>query len=155
MTAVPRLFLDMDGVLADFDAGYARAFGRRPDKAADDVDWDAVGRTAGFYASLPPMPDLDVLWAYAAPLEPIVLTGIPSNVPEALDNKKAWVRRILGDEVPVIGCRSSEKATYGHPGDVLVDDWEKYRHLWVQMGGVWIAHRSAAETVAQLRKIFE
>ena len=36
------------------------------------------------------------------------------------------------------------------PGDVLIDDWEKYKSLWLDVGGVWITHRSAAETADEL-----
>ena len=29
-------------------------------------------------------------------------------------------------------------------------DWEKYKSLWMDKGGVWITHRSAAETADEL-----
>jgi hypothetical protein len=60
----------------------------------------------------------------------------------------AWVATHLGEDVPVITCRSSEKCLYAQPGDILIDDWERYRHLWEAKGGVWITYRSAAETLA-------
>lgn len=44
-----QLYVDLDGVLADFDTGYERAFGVRPDKAANNVDWTMVRRTPDFY----------------------------------------------------------------------------------------------------------
>ena len=37
-----QVFVDMDGVLADFDAHYETHFGTRPCKKSDNVDWDAV-----------------------------------------------------------------------------------------------------------------
>ena len=36
-----QLFVDMDGVLADFDAHYHARFGVRCSTAADNVDWTA------------------------------------------------------------------------------------------------------------------
>ena len=147
-----QVFVDMDGVLADFDTGYANAFGPHGGKAADNVDWAQIRRTPGFYASLPPMPDFDTLWCALEPYLPIILTGIPWSVPEALDNKRAWAVKHIGPDVRMIGCQSRDKCLYGQPGDVLIDDWEKYQHLWVMMGGYWITHVTAAQTIQHLKE---
>jgi hypothetical protein len=149
---MPRLFLDMDGVLADFDVGYGDRFGVRPSKADDNVDWKLVRRTANFYRDLPPMPDFKILWNEVRHLNPTVLTGVPKTVPEAPDNKRAWVAKHMGPDVPVICCLSREKSLHGRPGDVLIDDWTKYAHLWQAMGGTWITHTSAE---ASLRSLYE
>lgn len=145
-----QLFVDMDGVLADFDTGYELEFGIRPSKADDNVDWDAVRAVPGFYENLPPMPDLAELWHFIQPFEPIVLTGVPSDVPEAPDNKRAWVEKTFGGGVPIICCRSREKSLHAKPGDILIDDWERYRDLWIGVDGRWITHRSASETISEL-----
>ena len=145
-----QLFVDMDGVLADFDAHHEAVFGVRSDKLADNVDWSAVRARPGFYLHIPPMPDMDVLWAHIAPFRPIVLTGVPDSVPEAPDNKRAWVLKHLGAAVEVRCCRSRDKCLHAAPGDILIDDWDKYRDLWIAKGGRWITHRSAAETIQVL-----
>jgi hypothetical protein len=41
------LFVDMDGVLADFDAHHEAVFGVRPSKVTDNVHWAAVRRGRG------------------------------------------------------------------------------------------------------------
>ncbi len=145
-----QLYLDMDGVLADFDTGYRQRFGRQSDKLLDDVDWNAVRRTPGFYRDLPPMPDLDELWDGVKHLDPIILTGVPKSVDEALDNKREWVKRWLGS-VPMVGCLSKDKCLHGKPGDVLIDDWEKHKDAWTAMGGHWITHISAKQSLADLQ----
>jgi hypothetical protein len=145
-----QLFVDMDGVLADFDAHHETVFGYRSDKLIDNVDWSAVRAVPGFYLALPPMPDLPELWGAIEHLRPIVLTGVPSSVAEAPDNKRAWARQHLGAHVEVRCCRSKEKCMHAAAGDVLVDDWEKYRHLWLAKGGRWVTHRTAAETLREL-----
>ena len=78
--------------------------------------------------------------------------GIPAvaEVPEARANKKAWVEQHLGAHVQVFTCRSADKSAFAAPGDILIDDWEKYRHLWLAAQGVWITHVSAVDTIRQL-----
>lgn len=148
-----QLYVDMDGVLADFDRGYEEAFGVKTTKEADNVDWKLVRNRLNFYRDLPPMPDMLELWWYVEHMSPIVLTGIPSSVSEAAENKKAWIRKNLGDHVRVECCPSKEKFTFAKPGDILIDDWTKYQSLWVAAGGVWITHTSAANTVLELKKL--
>lgn len=146
-----KLFVDMDGVLADFDQHHEDVFGIRPDKKADNVDWAKVRAVKDFYLNIPPMRDMRLLWSFVAPFNPIVLTGVPKSVEEAADNKRSWVARHLpGTEVrPVL---SKEKWKHCQPGDVLIDDWPKYRRYWIQAGGIWITHTSAADTIEQLRE---
>jgi hypothetical protein len=57
-----QLFVDMDGVLADFDAHHETVFGIRSSKLTDDVDWEKVRGIIVFYSDMPPMPDMPVLW---------------------------------------------------------------------------------------------
>lgn len=148
-----QLFVDMDGVLADFDAHHEAVFGVRSCKLADNVDWKKVRTAANFYLNIPPMPDMAALWSHVERHNPIVLTGVPHSVEEASDNKRAWARKHLGAGVEVRCCRSSEKCLHAAPGDILIDDWEKYRHLWTAKGGRWITHSSAAETIRDLQSL--
>jgi hypothetical protein len=107
----------------------------------------------GFYLNLPAMPDLQELWAHIERHAPIILTGVPYSVEEAPDNKRAWVRKHLGAQIEVRCCRSKDKCLHAAPGDILIDDWEKYRSLWIEKGGRWITHRSAAETIRELHAL--
>lgn len=147
-----QVYVDMDGVLADFDRHYETVFGIRADKLADNVNWQDVRNAKGFYADIPPMADMRELWGFVERLtpRPIVLTGIPSSVEEAAENKRGWVKHHLGENVEVRCCRSSAKCQSAQSGDILIDDWDKYRHLWIAKGGRWITHTSAARTIDQL-----
>ena len=147
------LFVDLDGTLADFDAHYEALFGLRPCKIADNVDWKAVRGVKDFYLGMPPLQDMRQLWDYVSPLKPIILTGVPKLVQEAPGNKVAWVRKHLGPDVEVRCCLSKEKALHCKPGDILIDDWEKHKHLWLAAGGVWITHVSAEQTIDDLWKM--
>lgn len=145
-----QIYVDMDGVLADFDLGYAAAFGVWPGKEKDDVDWSAVRKHKDFYLNLSPMIDMQMLWDYVKKYNPIVLTGIPENVPEADANKRAWAIKNLGGTVEIHCCRSKEKYLHCKPGDLLIDDWTKYKDLWVNAGGLWITHTTSRNTIGHL-----
>jgi len=150
-----QVFVDMDGVLADFDAHHEAIFGVRPSKTADSVDWQKVRAVKGFYADMPPMADMTTLWDFVSQLspKPIVLTGIPLSVEEAPDNKRGWVERHLGGSVEVRCCPSKDKSLHCRPADILIDDWDKYRHLWLAKGGRWITHTSAENSIKQLLEL--
>ncbi len=148
-----QLYLDMDGVLADFDTGYAQVFGTAHCKVKDNVDWKAIENTPNFYENLPPMPDFDELWEYVWFWNPIVITGVPWSVAEAPANKRAWCRKYLGEDTKVICCKSSEKSNYCQPGDILVDDWDKYKQLWLDKSGFWVTHVSAKNSIEELKKL--
>lgn len=143
----------MDGVLADFDAHHAAVFGIRSSKLTDDVDWEKVRGITGFYSEMPPMVDMHVLWEYISKYKPILLSGVPSLVEEAAENKRHWARKHLGPDVEVICCKSKDKCLHMKAGDVLIDDWDKYRHLWIANGGHWITHVTAELTIRQLMEL--
>ncbi len=150
------IFCDLDGVLADFDRGFQELFGRPKSNngPAEDEDWERVRGTKGFYENLPPMPDMMDLWSFIKPFSPVILTGIPKleSVPEATDNKVAWVNKHLPGAITIC-CLSKEKAKYCHPGDILIDDWERHKKKWIRAGGIWITHISAKESIRQLQQV--
>ena len=143
------LFLDLDGVLADFDAGVVALTGRHPREQSARAMWRAVARAPDFFAALAFTRDGRRLWDFCRPLDPTILTGLPHGG-WAAPQKRRWVAAMLGPEVPVITCMSREKARYGAPGRVLVDDRETAREPWEQAGGIFIHHRGADTTIDRL-----
>lgn len=151
-----KLYCDLDGVFADLDSHYEALFGVRPNKTTDNLNWKLVQNTPDFFRSIPLMPDALDLWHAISHLDPTILTGVPSQFPEVAGrNKREWIAEKFGDHVPVITTPSRLKCDYCAPGsgDVLIDDWEKYMHLWLAKGGRWITHTSARTTINQLNAI--
>ena len=76
-----HLFLDLDGVLADFDAGARMVLGMSPKafeaKHGRREFWRRLARAKDFYATLPLMPDAMLLFEAVKHLEPTILTGLP------------------------------------------------------------------------------
>ncbi len=152
LDVAPPLFLDLDGVLADFDRGVVAVTGRRPEQLAMKEMWRALSRHADFFGTLEFMHDAQELWSFCAPYRPAILTGLPLGS-WAPDQKMRWVARMLGADVPVITCMARDKARHATHGAVLVDDREKARKPWEAAGGHFVLHRNAAESIAELTKL--
>lgn len=105
--------------------------------------------------NLPPTRDFVTLWTFAAPYRPTILTGVPSSIPQAAEQKRAWVARFCGPSIRIITCASKDKYRHAAPGDILVDDWEKHRRAWLDAGGVWVTHVDATTTIAALRPLLQ
>ena len=148
-----QIFLDCDGVLADFDAGAAVILGMPPQafekRHGPREFWKRLAAAEDFFGTLPPMPDAEELYAAVRHRNPIILTGMPRGK-WAEPQKRRWAERHFPG-VPVITTMAALKHEHRHPGDVLVDDRDKHRHLWENEGGVFVHHKNAATSIAELK----
>ena len=160
-----HLFLDLDGVMADFDAGVLKITGKLPSELSPKQLWGAASRASGFFERLPWMSDGAELWEATRHLNPTVLTGLPMGS-WAEPQKRAWCARELGAEVEVITCLARHKPRealawcerhFERTGErltpVLVDDRPKYRQGWEEVGGIFVTHTSAATSIEALRAL--
>lgn len=138
-----QLFLDLDGVFADFDLGVLRLTGNFPKDQDDDEMWKVLNATPKFYRSLPMMPGADRLYNASKPYHPIFLSGVPDPAEGfmrfAPQDKTWWMHYAMLDS-PLITCASRDKAKFCKPGDVLLDDRDHYAQNWRDAGGVFILH---------------
>lgn len=153
------LYLNLDGVLADFDrsAGqilktdniYKFEFVHGPDEF-----WRRINAVPRFFQQLQQMPDAGVLWASVRHLSPHILTALPKTDPDRVDRqKRAWVSVNFGSGVQVTTCPTKDKPRYCSPGDILVDDRAVNREAWKAQGGTFLLHTSARDTVAALKAL--
>jgi hypothetical protein len=147
-----QIYLDCDGVLADFDKGAEKILGLPPtifeDRFGSGQFWKLLARHGDFFGSLEPMPDAYELYGAVKDRKPIILTGLPQG-DWAEPQKRRWARRFFPG-VPVITTMAALKREHCHPGDVLVDDRLHYRHLWEGEGGVFIPHTDAKTSIRAL-----
>jgi hypothetical protein len=156
MASEPRLFLDADGVLADFNHGVQRLLGMSPKafiaQHGRGAFWQRLAKAKNFYGSLPEMTDARILFDAVKHLKPTILTGVPLG-PWAAPQKVEWAARHFPG-VPIVTCLAADKHKHMHPGDVLVDDREKHRAAYEEAGVVFVHHKNAEDSLRQLAKLF-
>lgn len=153
---MPQLYLDCDGVLADFDRGATDILGMSPAKYQAKHKpgrfWQKLATAPDFYASLPLMPGAMKLFEAVRHLDPIILTGLPRGNWAAPQKEKWAAEHFPGTRI--ITCMAVDKRKHAKHGDVLVDDTLKHRHLWEEAGGIFVHHKDVDETLAELEHIF-
>lgn len=154
-----QLFLDCDGVLADFDKFFEENYGmdaRQYEKLhGGSKFWHEIQHfPGGFFRQLPPMPDAHELVAAVNHLNPIILTGAPLGELWPQPQKEAW-RDEHFPHLPMICCQSKKKFTHmvANKHNVIVDDWPKYKHVWEENGGTFILHTNTKDSLHQLRRL--
>lgn len=139
---IEKIYIDMDGVLADFDRWKDERAKTDPRVLDDKTLWDAVKEVPHFYATLEPMPEAFILMDYLRGLNvPLaILTALPrrSSIPEAEQDKADWVKRHIGNIEFNVGPYAIDKQRLSRPGHVLIDDNEKNIAQWNAKGGTAI-----------------
>ena len=158
---IKRVFIDMDGVLADFNTGVETLTGTpfpNTDKGHNDYDMRKEELTnKRLIRNLPPMDDMHDLVAYVRhtrlPWEILTAAGVINRELVVYD-KGEWIREHVSPSV-VVTCTmtGSQKGMFALEGSVLIDDRKKNIQAWEDNGGIGILHTSAEDTINQLKKL--
>lgn len=150
----PEIYLDIDGVLADF-VGPALAIHNRLElverwpkgqfsiEAASGIPreqfWEPIdGLGALFWVALPEQPDARNLVEILSRLgPPITLASIPSAKPSCWSGKAAWVAHHFPQFELVL---SRNKALLSAPHRILIDDSPANCEAWEALGGYAILY---------------
>ena len=155
------IFLDMDGVVADFDTFVSGLLGRpigwhnsKGDLSIEE--WAKISAVDRLYYHLPLMPDATKLVAYVKSLSTRFnvqfLTAIPrrTTVPTARDDKQAWVDKYFPGMRMDIGPYSHDKQKWCMPGDILIDDRPSNIEEWRRAGGFAIFHQGDVDETIKI-----
>jgi len=158
---ITKIFLDMDGVLADFVTGiegpkYLNATLSGSNVYDNNKQMFANKR---LFRNLPPMPDMYELVHY------VKKTGIYWELLSCageiardiiVSDKIAWTKRYVDNNV-VVTCtlKGKHKAAFASPDHILVDDREKNIEAWENAGGIGILHTNSADTIVEIENIIK
>jgi len=155
MARVMQLYLDCDGVLADFDRGATELLGMPPrqfeKRRGIGAFWREIARHPDFYGSLPLMPDAMLLFDAVRHLDPVILTGLPRGT-WAAPQKVRWAAEHFPG-TRILTVMAVDKRDHAQQGDILIDDQLKHAHLWEEVGGIFIHHLDAETTIARLKHL--
>ena len=158
-----KLYLDIDGVFANFGKGVEKLLGYKHSEDQYENDpkykkemWRAVGkhRAAGgeLWYDLELLPDAMTLWNYVKGLNPTFLSATGTSASKhTADQKMRWLSKHFGDVDAILVTAAAEKAKHAADGAILIDDKAKAIDPWEAAGGTGILHTSAASTIKQLK----
>jgi len=147
-----KLYVDLDGVLADFDWFIAK------NNLTKQSLWPIINyrikKGWTVWGNLPLMSDAMELWDFVKDKDPTILTATGlSGYDYVSAEKRGWCLRHLGDVDVITVETGREKAASASEGDILIDDRIKNIEHWITAGGVGILHTSAADTIKELKKL--
>lgn len=158
-----KIFVDMDGVVADFDKRFTDLSGMSPSdfesKHGKTAFWDFIDveHKLAFWIGIPPMPDAQTLIDFVSKYDYEMLTA-PSIKKESLMGKglwmKNWTKRGLFPSKPKVNYKPAKnKHQFAASNHILIDDKPSTIDSWKAAGGVGILHTSAGNTIKQLKKL--
>jgi len=159
VTEITKIFVDMDGVLADFIQGVEgpKYLNGPFDKQSYYDNRKVELSNAGLFFDLPPMKDMRTLVDY------VKGTGIDweilscsgeINRDKVAKDKFKWIRKHVDIDV-LVTCtlKGKEKAIYARPEHVLIDDKASNITAWQNAGGIGIHHIHAKDTINRITKL--
>lgn len=153
------IFLDMDGVLANFEGKAQELFGDGWKEEIEQAGWGRFTQYPNIYDILDPMPDALKLYEGCCEImgdsdRVQILTALPNRAKfdQAAKDKTNWARRHIHQDIRVVfGPYAQDKQLHlRHQCDVLIDDQSRNVNQWNAAGGFGILHVSAITSLNTL-----
>ena len=151
-----KIYLDMDGVLVDFDQQFKDLTGMMPRefeaKHGSTGFWEAIDKAGvGFWRGMSWMPGGEALYNRASQFDHELLSS-PSRSELSKIGKRLW-RRDKTPSTKLTLSRSYLKKNYAAPNHILIDDREDNIQQWRDAGGIGILYTSANQVNTELDKL--
>mgnify|MGYP003142773072 CR=1 FL=1 len=159
-----KVYLDMDGVVADFDKRFEDLSGMKPrefeEKYGKSKFWDFIDEEnkISFWVGIPEMDGAKKLVDYVKKYNYELLTA-PSVKKQSYLGKILWVRNhsdLLGGKPRINFKKAKEKHEVKSEltkNDILIDDRADTISRWEAKGGTGIVYSSADQVINDLKKL--
>lgn len=152
---IDTIFVDMDGVIADFDKRYFELFGEAKSKEKFNERFQQFIESRQF-ETLDLLPGaiklINFLSAYNIPKRILSSTARPIYYRKISDQKQVWLKNnfIRWPQIFVPGA--SIKRHWATPNSILIDDHLLNIEDWNKNGGIGIHHKDVDITIETLKK---
>jgi beta-phosphoglucomutase-like phosphatase (HAD superfamily) len=155
---INKIFLDMDGVIADFQKRYIELYNMLPKEAEANKKFNHFFEDFiqhNHFATLDIMPGAYDLIAYLRTL-PIPTEILSSTASEKRDplirpQKLQWLESHAIGFKAILVPGAKHKAQYATPDSILIDDMERNCEEFRKAGGFAILHKDVPTTLAILK----
>lgn len=168
-STMPHLYLDMDGVQADFFGAWAKKHGvptyKEIPRREDDINelaHSSPENVYNFFNDLNPLSDgMKLIQWLKSNKIPYTVLSAPLRGPyskASIQAKKDWLDRHnpgTSNNAIFTGAKYKYAMNNGNP-NVLVDDFGKYINAWKDAGGIPVKHEDGnlQHTIDLLEKIY-
>ena len=162
-----KIYLDLDGVVADFDKRFTDLAGMSPSAFEAEYGknkfWDFIDEGANklkFWIGIPPMPQAKELIQYVSQFDYEVLTA-PSAKKQSILGKNLWMKNMVKQGLfpskPKVNFRKAKEKHKIKPNltkkDILIDDRASTIDNWNNAGGTGILFTSTGQAINDLKKL--
>lgn len=157
-----KIYLDMDGVLTDFEGRYVELFGVRPEetRAGHKHFWDNWNTfvQGNNFETLDWNKGAVELLAYVAslkvPVEILSSSGGGDLHDVVVPQKLKWLESRGIPYKANIVPGGAKKAEYAGPWNILIDDTQRVIDTYRKSGGTAILHKEVSDTIEQLSRLY-
>lgn len=151
---IKTIFLDMDGVIADFDYLYSETYGMNCRDDPEESHWFEFVSNDGFY-NLPTTKNadqlLDKVFSLDVNVEILSCIGTKKNKNQVRSQKIRWLNAHgLGHLLTNFTSTKILKSSYASTESLLIDDSEACIKPFKEKGGYGILHHSVKQTIQEL-----
>lgn len=162
MQSITKIYLDMDGVLCNFDKRWIELFNETPGQTRSRKEfvpnWDTFVLNENF-VTLDDFPGSDDLLEFVmskadtVDIEILSSSGGQKYHNEVRDQKLRYLKaRGLKFTTNIVPGRKL-KQNYATPDSILIDDTEDVIESFNRAGGIGILHKDASETLIKLKEL--
>jgi 5'(3')-deoxyribonucleotidase len=164
----PTIYLDCDGVVADFMGGVEPIVGRRLQHSQEYYtpdEWARIKQNPHIFRNLPLMPLAHNFVTVARQFRDVLgydlvfLTAIPhqNDIPWAFWDKMAWAQQHWPDIAVHFGPYGVDKHKRAAPNNILVDDRPDTCKRWTESGGtaVLVPTNNEIQGLKKLEQIYQ
>jgi len=152
-----NLYIDMDGVLTDFNGDYQKLTGidisNESHTHKDNNEFfepiDKAGKD--FWSNMTWTKDGKELWNYIKNYNPVLLSA-PTREHSSRTGKIEWVKRELPGYHLILRSASNKKE-FADKNSILIDDRPSNIDDWKGREGIGILHSSSVDTIKELKKL--